>query len=142
MVEFILIEGPIKDEHLVTEMPPHNVVGATAIFKGTVRADTIGGKKVVAIEFSTQKEIAYQIAIDLLKATREKFCLARTIIYHSVGKVNAGETCFIVEVNSAHRKEAFNALPDIANEFKAKVPVFGKELLEDNTHFWKQNNNE
>ena len=140
MVELIFIDGPIETESLgLPPLPHQNVVGATAQFKGTVRADIIDGKKVKAIEFSTQKEVAYQIAIEILKANREKYCLVSACIYHSIGIIKAGEACFFVQVESSHRKEAFSALPDIVDEFKEKVPLFGKEILEDDTHVWKQN---
>ncbi|MGY8886189.1 MAG: molybdenum cofactor biosynthesis protein MoaE, partial [Flavobacteriales bacterium] len=37
------------------------------------------------------------------------------------------------------RKEVFKALEYIVEEIKAKVPVFGKELFEDESHQWKVN---
>jgi len=33
----------------------------------------------------------------------------------------------------------FEALPIIVNEIKAKLPIFGKEIFDDQTHQWKIN---
>jgi molybdopterin synthase catalytic subunit len=60
-------------------------------------------------------------------------------IYHSIGKVKAGEICIFVFVSAAHRTTVFNALQEVVNEIKANVPIFGKELFEDETHQWKEN---
>ena len=60
-------------------------------------------------------------------------------IYHSLGTVKSGEVCFFVFVSSAHRKPVFESLTAIVNEIKAKVPVFGKEIFEDQSHQWKVN---
>jgi molybdopterin synthase catalytic subunit len=61
-------------------------------------------------------------------------------IYHSLGIVKAGEICLFVFVSSSRRKVVFKALEYIVEEIKAQVPVFGKELFEDETHQWKVNN--
>ena len=60
-------------------------------------------------------------------------------IYHSLGEVKVGEICLFVFVSSPRRKEVFKALEYVVEEIKADVPVFGKELFEDNTHQWKVN---
>ena len=56
-----------------------------------------------------------------------------------LGMVAAGEICLFVFVSSSRRKEVFKALEYVVEEIKAKVPVFGKEIFEDNTHQWKVN---
>jgi molybdopterin synthase catalytic subunit len=60
-------------------------------------------------------------------------------IYHSLGTVNAGEICLFVFVSSPRRKVVFKALEYVVEAIKADVPVFGKEIFEDQTHQWKQN---
>jgi molybdopterin synthase catalytic subunit len=44
-----------------------------------------------------------------------------------------------VFVSSPRRKEVFKALEYVVEEIKAKAPVFGKEIFEDETHQWKVN---
>jgi len=50
-----------------------------------------------------------------------------------------GELCLFVFTSSAHRKIAIAATNFFVEEIKAKVPVFGKEIFEDETHQWKVN---
>jgi len=57
-----------------------------------------------------------------------------------LGTVNAGEICLFVFVSSPHRKIVFESLEYIVEEIKANVPVFGKEIFEDDSHQWKVNN--
>ena len=60
-------------------------------------------------------------------------------IYHSMGRVKVGEICLFVFVSSPHRKEVFEALQYVVEEIKAQVPVFGKEVFEDESYQWKVN---
>jgi molybdopterin synthase catalytic subunit len=60
-------------------------------------------------------------------------------IYHSKGIVKTGEICLFVFVSSPHRKEVFEALHEVVEEIKKQVPVFGKELFEDDSYQWKVN---
>ena len=60
-------------------------------------------------------------------------------IYHSLGPVKAGEISLFVFTSSAHRKAATAACEEIVERLKAEVPVWGKELLEDETFQWKEN---
>ena len=60
-------------------------------------------------------------------------------IYHSLGLVNVGEICFFVFVSSEHRSPVFESLREIVNKIKDKLPIFGKELFEDQSHKWKVN---
>jgi molybdopterin synthase catalytic subunit len=61
-------------------------------------------------------------------------------IYHSIGKVHVGEVGLFVFVSSKRRKDVFPAIEFIVEQIKKDVPVFGKELFEDETHQWKVNN--
>jgi molybdopterin synthase catalytic subunit len=139
MIEFILVSGAITDEHRIKTNNKNKNIGASAIFEGTVRADVIDEKEVVAIDFSMPTEITKELTLNILKKYSKQYKLKNAIIFHSIGKVKAGERCFRVLVESEHRKEAFQVIPVIVDEFKAKVPVFGKEIFKDDTYAWKQN---
>jgi len=76
---------------------------------------------------------------EIRESTFEKFNLSCMHIYHSLGEVKRGEICLFVFVSSPRRKEVFRALEYIVEQIKADVPVFGKELFEDDTHQWKVN---
>jgi molybdopterin synthase catalytic subunit len=138
----VFIEGAISSEFIGQSIAKHQTktsIGAHNIFLGQVRADEINGKLISAIEYTAHVEMANAKFHEIREATFTKFNLTCMHIYHSLGIVNAGEICLFVFVSSPRRKEVFKALEYVVEEIKAKVPVFGKEFFEDNTHQWKVN---
>ena len=135
-------EGAISSEFIATSIEKHQSktsIGAHNIFLGQVRADTIYNKTVSAIEYTAYEEMAIAKFHEIREAAFNKFDLNCMHIYHSLGKVNVGEICMFVFVSSPRRKEVFKAIEYIVEEIKANVPVFGKEIFEDETHQWKVN---
>ncbi|MDA9572313.1 molybdenum cofactor biosynthesis protein MoaE, partial [Flavobacteriaceae bacterium] len=76
---------------------------------------------------------------EIREAAFSKYDLSCMHIYHSLGVVKTGEICFFVFVSSPHRGPVFDSLSEIVNEIKDKLPIFGKELFEDQSHQWKIN---
>ena len=141
-IKNIFIEGAISPTKIAESIGHHQSktkIGTHNIFLGQVRADEIKGKKVSAIDYSAQTEIANQLCHDIREAVFSKHDLSCMHIYHSLGNVKAGEICFFVFVSSAHRPPVFESLSEIVNEIKDKLPIFGKELFEDKSHQWKVN---
>ena len=60
-------------------------------------------------------------------------------VYHSLGKVAAGEICLFVFTSSAHRKAAIDACNETVERIKAELPVWGKEIFLDESIQWKTN---
>ena len=138
----VFVQGPITPEKIATSISHHQVktnIGGHDIFLGQVRADEIDGKTVSAIDYTAYEEMANQAFHEIREAAFEKFDLTCMHIYHSLGRVNAGEICLFVFTSSAHRKDCFEATRYLVEEIKTKVPVFGKEVFEDGTHTWKEN---
>ncbi|WGK63985.1 molybdenum cofactor biosynthesis protein MoaE [Croceiramulus getboli] len=141
-IKNIFKEGAISPEQIAESIAKHQSktgIGAHDIFLGQVRADTIDGKQVQAIEFSAQHDMANAVCAEIREEVFEKFDLHCMHIYHSTGKVAVGELCFFVFVSGGHRKEVFGALPYLVDAIKARVPIFGKEIFEDDSHQWKVN---
>lgn len=141
-IKNIFVNGPITPEKIAKSIANHQSktgIGAHDIFLGQVRADEIDGKKVASIEFTAQEEMANAVAHEIREETFAKFDLSCMHIYHSIGEVKAGELCIFVFVSSAHRPAVFEALPYLVDQIKARVPIFGKEIFEDQTHQWKEN---
>lgn len=135
-------EGPISPQFIADSIAKHQTktsIGAHQIFLGQVRADEIDGKTVTAIEYTAHEEMAEKIFHEIREATFEVFPLTCMHIHHSLGTVKAGEICLFVFVSSGHRDVANKAIVYLVEEIKTKVPVFGKEILEDGTHVWKEN---
>lgn len=138
----VFVEGAISSEFIGNSIAKHQSktsIGAHNIFLGQVRADEIDGKMVSAIEYMAYDDMANAKFHEIREAAFEKFNLTCMHIYHSLGKVTTGEICLFVFVSSPKRKEVFKALEYVVEEIKAKVPVYGKELFEDETHQWKVN---
>jgi molybdopterin synthase catalytic subunit len=135
-------EGAISSEFIAESIAKHQSktsIGAHNIFLGQVRADEIDGKTVSAIEYTAYEDMANAKFHEIREATFEKFDLNCMHIYHSLGRVNAGEICLFVFVSSPRRKVVFKALEYVVEEIKAIVPVFGKEVFKDSSHQWKVN---
>lgn len=136
------IQGPISAEFIGNSIAKHQsktTIGAHNIFLGQVRTDEIDGKTVVAIEYSAYAEMAEQSFYAIREAAFAKYELTCMHIYHSLGLVKAGEICLFVFVSAPRRKVVFEALEFLVEEIKEKVPVFGKEVFEDETYTWKIN---
>ena len=134
--------GAISSDFIRESIAKHQSktdIGAHNIFLGQVRADEINGKTIRSIEYTAYKDMANQKFHEIREATFSKFNLSCMHIYHSHGEVKVGEICLFVFVSSPRRKEVFKALEYVVEEIKADVPVFGKELFENNTHQWKVN---
>lgn len=138
----IFVQGAIPPEKVGQMIAAHQSkqqIGAHSLFLGQVRADQIGGRTVAAIEYSAYEEMAGPVLHDIREAAFAAFDLTCCHIYHSLGRVHAGEICFLVFTSSAHRKAATDGCQFLVEEIKAKAPIFGKELFEDESYQWKVN---
>ena len=141
-IKSVFKEGAITSDFIGNSIYKHQTktsIGAHNIFLGQVRADEIDNKTVAAIEYTAYEDMANQKFHDIRESAFEKFELTCMHIYHSLGTVKAGEICLFVFVSSPRRKVVFEALEFIVEAIKADVPVFGKEIFEDESHQWKKN---
>lgn len=138
----VFVQGAIPPEKIAQSIANHQSktnIGAHSIFLGQIRADEVNGKTVGAIEYSSYEEMAENVFHEIRESAFSKFEITCAHIYHSLGKVKTGELCLFVFTSSAHRKIAIDACTYFVEEIKAKVPIFGKEIFEDETHQWKVN---
>lgn len=138
----VFIEGAISPAFISDSIAKHSSkfdIGAHAIFLGQVRNDVLGEKKVAAIEYTTYPEMAEEKLHEIREAAFAKHDLVCMHIYHSLGTVKAGEICLFVFVSSKHRKASFDACEELVEQIKKEVPIWGKEIFEDESHGWKKN---
>ncbi|PZX54531.1 molybdopterin synthase catalytic subunit [Algoriphagus ratkowskyi] len=138
----VFLEGAISPEFIADSIAKHqskHSIGAHNIFLGQVRADEVGDQKVVAIEYTTYEEMANEKLHEIREAAFEKFDLTCLHIYHSLGTVKVGEICIFVFVSSPRRKQVYEATEWLVNKVKEEVPIFGKEILDNEEHQWKVN---
>jgi molybdopterin synthase catalytic subunit len=114
-------------------------IGAHSIFLGQVRADLISGKTVSAIDYTAYEDMALEKMDEIRESMFNKYELTCMHVYHSLGRVNAGELCLFVFTSSKRRKAATDACAETVERIKAELPVWGKEVFEDESHSWKVN---
>ena len=138
----VFIEGPIDPSFIADSIAKHSTkktIGAHAIFLGQVREDEIDGKGVQFIDYSAYGDMAETAFHEIREEAFAAFDLNCMHIYHSLGKVKAGEISLFVFVSSKHREASFTACQSIVEQIKEKVPIFGKEITEGGDHSWKEN---
>lgn len=138
----IFVTGPIAPAFIAESIQKHSTrtdIGGHSIFLGQVRADAIEQKTVTAIEYSSYEEMALEKMHVIREEIFSKYELTCLHVYHSLGKVAAGEISLFVFTSSKHRKPAIEACTEIVERIKAELPVWGKELFEDQTYQWKEN---
>jgi molybdopterin synthase catalytic subunit len=138
----VFINGPITPDFIANSIAKHSTktnIGAHDIFLGQVRSDIIDDKTVVAINYEAYQEMADELFYEIREAAFAKYNLVCMHIYHSLGLVKAGEICLFVFVSSKHRKVAFESCQDIVEQIKSMTPIWGKEIFEDDSFVWKEN---
>jgi molybdopterin synthase catalytic subunit len=138
----IFREGPISSTFIADDIAKHSTktnIGGHSIFLGQVRADEINGKKVSAITYTCDQDMANEIMHTIREETFAKYTLSCMHIYHSLEEVKAGEICLFVFTSSKHRKDAVKACEEIVERIKAELPIWGKEIFEDQSYQWKEN---
>jgi molybdopterin synthase catalytic subunit len=112
--------------------------GGHMLFLGQVRADEIQGKKVKSIEYSAYSELVNAEAEKIKKTIYTEFSDVKSVeIVHSTGLVNAGEISLLVFVSAGHRQQAMQACSKTVELIKEKLPVWKKEIFDDDSHMWK-----
>lgn len=108
-------------------------------FLGQVRADIIGEEKVVGINYTAYEEMALEKMYEIREDIFQKYPVICLHVHHSLGLVPAGEVCLFVFCSSAHRKAAMEACDELVERIKAELPIWGKEILTNAAHQWKEN---
>ena len=136
-----LTDGPVSGDillNLIKTASGKTDSGGHMIFLGQVRADEINGKKVRAIEYSAYTELVDLEAEKIKNIILSEFSDVKSVdIVHSTGVVNAGEISLLVFVSAGHRHQAILACSKTVELIKENLPVWKKEIFEDNSHLWK-----
>lgn len=139
-----LVAGPITPEMIspILHLPGrNNDTGGHSIFIGQVREDSNETSKVIAIEYSAYEAMVNAEADKILREIYSAFDDVKHIkLMHSTGIVKAGEISLFVLVSAGHRRHAIDACNRLVEMIKERLPVWKKEIYEDSTHSWKNNN--
>lgn len=138
----VFVQGAISSEFIAQSIAKHqgkHSIGAHNIFLGQVRADVHGETKVKAIEYTAYEEMANEKLDAIREKAFAKYDLVCMHIYHSLGVVEVGEVCLFVFVSATRRRQVYEATESIVNWIKEEVPIFGKEIFENEDYTWKVN---
>jgi molybdopterin synthase catalytic subunit len=138
----IFTDGPISANFIADSIAKHATkteIGGHNIFLGQVRADDIDGKKVCAIEYTSNVDMALEKMHEIRESIFAKYAITCMHVHHSLGRVNAGEICLFVFTSSKHRKVAIDACTECVERIKAELPIWGKEIFEGDGYQWKVN---
>lgn len=138
----IFIQGPITPAFISESIEKHQDklnIGGHSIFLGQVRADDINSKNVMAIEYTAYEEMALEKMHDIREALFMKYPLVCLHVHHSLGIVKTGEICLFVFTSAAHRESAISACSEMVERIKSELPVWGKEIFNNDSYQWKIN---
>jgi molybdopterin synthase catalytic subunit len=136
-----LVNGPISQDtilKLIVKMGKQTDSGGHTLFLGQVRADEIARKKVKAIEYTAYVEMVNAEAEKIKNQIFAEFEDVKSVeIIHSTGRVNAGEISLVVLISAGHRQQSINGCNKTVELIKERLPVWKKEIFEDDSHVWK-----
>jgi len=141
-VKNIFNQGAITPAFIADSIAKHSsktAIGGHSIFMGQVRRDEIDGKFVSLIDYSSYEDLALEKMHQIREEIFQKYPLNCMHVHHSLGQVKTGEICLFVFTSSAHRKPAIDACSEIVERIKSELPIWGKEVFENETHQWKEN---
>jgi molybdopterin synthase catalytic subunit len=141
-IKNIFVNGAISPTFIAEKIAAHQSktdIGGHSIFLGQVRADTIENKKVVAVDYTSYEQMAMEQMAAIREMIIEKYLLNCMHVYHSLGKIKTGEICLFVFTSAQHRKAAMQACSETVELLKTELPIWGKEIFEDNSFQWKIN---
>lgn len=138
-----LINGPLTSaaiSEIIAKGGENKECGAHSLFLGQVRRDPAGGKFVKAIEYSAFEEMVTMEADKINKSILSEFDDVKAMeIIHSKGMVQSGEISMLVMISAGHRDHASKACAKAVELIKERLPIWKKEIFEDDSAQWKEN---
>lgn len=125
------LESLLSSAKDVTATP---AMGAVSTFEGVVR-DHDGGELVDTLTYSCHPSAAH-----VLREVVEEVVAAhpdvRAWVAHRTGPLEIGDLAFLVIVAAAHRGPAFAATAELADQVKARVPIWKEQKLRSGATTW------
>ncbi|NXY59052.1 MOC2B synthase, partial [Callaeas wilsoni] len=136
--DFIKLKSEKLSVDEVSELVISPYCGAVSLFIGTTR-NHFEGKKVIHLEYEAYTSMAETEIKKICRDVRQKWPSVKHIaVHHRLGVVPITEASVIIAVSSPHRAESLEAVMYCINTLKASVPIWKKEIYEDE-YSWKEN---
>ncbi len=113
-------------------------LGGTAVFLGSVRRGGDDGP-IRVIEYSAHEELLDEEFGKIADETQARWPGTRIAVVHRLGQIAPGEPSIAVVAAAPHRADAFAACRHAIEEAKKRLPVWKKEIFDDGTELWRQN---
>ncbi|XP_012272327.1 molybdopterin synthase catalytic subunit [Orussus abietinus] len=112
--------------------------GAISSFIGITR-DNFENKKVVKLEYEAYEPMALKEMQNICLMIRSKWNVEYIVIYHRIGDVPISEASVVIAISSPHRTESLQAVQFAIDTLKASVPIWKKEVYDNEEPQWKEN---
>ncbi len=130
-----LTESAIDAAALLSAVQPP-AAGAAAVFLGTVRADDVNGRRIVALDYEAYREMAEKKLGEIEAEMRRRWPIESCTMVHRLGRVPVGEASVAVAVATGHRGDAFEACRFGIDTIKSIVPIWKRDVFADGPGEW------
>ncbi|MBE7169565.1 MAG: molybdenum cofactor biosynthesis protein MoaE [Williamsia sp.] len=130
----IFVQGRIDASFIADSIQKHSTqteIGAHSIFLGQVRSEVKDEKSVAEVDYTADEAASLEQMHLVREAIFAKYPLTCMHIYHSLGRVKAGEIFLFVFTSSRHHKDAIASCEEVVARIKKELPVKSKEIMED-----------
>ncbi|QEF97236.1 Molybdopterin synthase catalytic subunit [Stieleria maiorica] len=139
MIDIRLVQTPIELSDWSSKIDDPDT-GAHAWFAGVTRRKTTtkaGRVRITqTLHYQAHESMALVQLQQLAEEAKRTYSLAAVVIVHRLGEVPLGQASVLVGCSSAHRRDAFAALPWIMDRLKADVPIWKRETFADDSTEW------
>lgn len=113
--------------------------GAITTFVGVTR-DNFNGKKVAKLSYEGYIPMAEKELCKLCDEVCSLYDIKKVAAVHVLGDCPVGQASVILACSSPHRRDALRCVEHLIDELKARVPIWKKEVYEDDEEsVWKEN---
>lgn len=119
-VQVVILDGPVP---AAASLPFSPGAGAVVAFDGVVRPHE-GDRTIEALHYTAYEPMATSELTRLAADMVGKYGLITLAIWHSRGRVAAGEVSMRVVIHSKHRAEALAAMGEFIDRLKRDVPIW------------------
>ncbi|XP_078486730.1 molybdopterin synthase catalytic subunit [Ciona intestinalis] len=136
----IIFTNDALDVQTAVDKVSSETCGAVSIFLGTTR-NHFNGKKVLRLDYECYGQMAHKELEKICDRLREKWPdILHILIHHRLGSVPVKESSVLIAISSPHRVDAMAATQYCIDNLKANVPIWKKEVYDDGTNQWMENN--
>ncbi len=113
--------------------------GATVVFVGSVRNHGKNGL-VKEMFYESYVKMTEERIKNIEGRAKERWNIKKIRIVHRIGRIKLGSPSIIIALSTPHSKDAFEACEFILAAIKQEVPIWKKELLQNNKEEWVDGN--